>query len=70
VVERTVIANLGCLTDNDTHAMINKKSPTYPCAWMNLNSSQKARCLSDETSEPLETATPQPVGQAMDPDRV
>ena len=51
VIEHHIITYFGGLTNNDTHAMIDKKTPPNDGPWMDLDTGQKTGELREGTSE-------------------
>src|SRR4249919_1773721 len=58
LVDRHIIADFGCLTDNDTHAVVNKKTPADFRTGMNLDACQEAPDVAHDTSQGSEAALP------------
>jgi hypothetical protein len=48
MIQRTIVANLGCLANHNTHPMINKKTTSDSRAGVNFNSSEKTSCLRNQ----------------------
>ena len=49
VVEHDVIANLGCLTDDDAHAVVNEEAPADRGAGVNLDPRETTGDLAEDT---------------------
>ncbi len=70
MIERHIVADLGCLADDDTHAVVNEEPPTDTRPWMNLDAGQPTPQVGTHSRQQLPFALPKPVRKAMDPDRV
>ena len=65
MIEGHVIADLGSLTNNDTHAMINKETAADFGPGMNFNPCQQARQLHDCPRQHFQPPAPEPVRQTI-----
>src|SRR3546814_16964410 len=63
-------ADLRSFTNDHAHAVIDEKAPPDARARMNLNASEPARQIRVEARQPLQLMRPQPVADAMPPDRM
>jgi hypothetical protein len=70
VVEGAIVSDNRCLTDHDSHAMIDKKSPANLRARMNLYPRQQTGKIRQHAGYPFQIQIPQTVGQAMEKKRV
>ena len=70
VVEHDVIADLGGLTDDHTHAMVDKESTANGGARVDLNAGEPAGRLANDACDTPVPALPQCVGYAVRPDGV
>src|SRR3546814_7128247 len=59
-----------CSSDLHAHAVIDEKAPPDGRARMNLDASEPARQIRVEARQPLQLMRPQPVADAMPPDRM
>jgi hypothetical protein len=70
VIQRHIVADLGGLPDDHTHAVIDKKTPSYRRARMNLDAGQAPRDMRQKTRHPLQVCMPQGVRHAVEDTRV
>src|SRR5208283_3968826 len=70
LVERDVIAHLGSLADNHSHAVIDEKAAADDGAGMDLDSREPARELRECAGQKKHAVLPQPVMDAVPPQRV
>src|SRR5690606_7227043 len=70
VIKRHVVADLRRLTDNDTHAMIDEKTPADLRAGMNLDAGEPAPQIGIHPRQPLVVTLPEPMRQPVEPDRM
>src|SRR5262245_12077018 len=70
LIDRHIIADFGCLTDNNTHAVVDKKTPADFGARMDLDARKKAAHVAHETRQGSELALPYPVCQPVQQDRM
>src|SRR6267154_1681370 len=68
VVERAVVADLGGLTDHDSHAVIDEYPATDGSPRMDLDTRQPASPVRQPASQPTGTHFPQGVGHRAMPD--
>lgn len=65
VIERAIIADHRGFAYDDTHAVIDEKTPPYLCSGMNLYTGPPASQSRNEASRPCQPAVPQPMAEAM-----
>lgn len=70
VVQHHVIPDLGGLPDHHAHAVVDEEAPTDPRPGMDLHPGEGAHPLGEDQGRQLRAPPPQPVGEAMGPDRV
>lgn len=70
LIQQHVIADLGRLTDDDAHPVIDDNSPADPGARMYLDAGQPAPGVRYETGEKIQAPAIERVSQPVNPDRV
>jgi len=70
VVERHVVADLGGLTNDDTHPVVDEETTPDPCTRVNLHPGQPTPEIRRHARQPFPLMRPQPMGKSMDPDGV
>src|SRR5262245_28827586 len=66
VVERAVVGDLGGLSDDDAHAVVDEEAPADGGARMDLDAREPARQMGREPRKPLEARLPQAVGESVE----
>src|SRR5229473_4485815 len=70
LVDQHVVADFGGLPEHHAHTMIDEQAPADLRARMNLDTGEPARKLADQTAEQLCVMLPEPMCDAMKPDRM
>jgi len=65
LIDRAIIAHLGCFTDDNAKAMINKYPASNNCTGMDFYPCEKTRYVGGESSEPIPLVTPEKMGPTM-----
>jgi hypothetical protein len=68
VIKRDILANLGCLTNDHSHTVVNEKISPDGRARVNLNASEASGNLRNPACEQFEPAFPKTVSDAVRPD--
>ena len=69
MIKRAIVAYLGSLANDHTHAVINEHPPADGRARMDLDSRQEAAPVRQPAREPAESRFPEPIGRPAMPDQ-
>ena len=70
MVERAVVADLGGLADDDTHAVIDEETPADSGAGVDLDAGQETANVRQKARKPSQPPAPEPVRHAMEQQRM
>jgi hypothetical protein len=65
LIDQDAVPDLGCLSDNNTHSVVNEKPATDPRSGMDLDSSEETADLGDDARQKWDSSPIQPVRKTV-----